>query len=196
MTNIFIDPIPADATYGYVVGRWIKAVGDTTIDPNPLPDGIPVSGTATIIPLASMVYGDPETLDNPDDYVGVPREEVPCSLDQNGELTDSQGNIGVWLIPGAYRFRANFTDADWPDFDFLVSDEYTPINPLDLLRYAPTQEIPGIQMVVSIDTALRAEAAAVRAEAAADSIPLIWVGDDPPGDAYILWADTHLIPIV
>ena len=172
MTNIFIDPIPADATYGYVVGRWIKAVGDTTLDPDGLPDGEPVSGTVTLIPLNSLVYGDPETPANPNDLVGISRGLVHGHLDGNGELVDSHGNLGVWLVPGAYRFKADFDNANWPEFNFLVNTTDTLENPLDLLTYSPTQEIPGIQMVVSIDTALRAEAAAVRAETAAANLEL------------------------
>lgn len=45
--------LPSHLTYGKVVARWIKAIGDTPEDPDKLPEAIAVQGKVSLYGLVS-----------------------------------------------------------------------------------------------------------------------------------------------
>lgn len=62
--------LPSHLTYGKVVARWIKAIGDTPEDPDKLPEAIAVQGKVIIVPNnKANVSLDNEGFANT--YVGV-----------------------------------------------------------------------------------------------------------------------------
>lgn len=124
--------LPTSHTYGKIVGRWIRAVGDTTGDPDKLPEALPVEGTVTITPkTVSQVMIDTSGLENT--MVAVLYGPTSFNLNEYGELVDVHGDPGLWLISDTYTLQANFTNASWPTFEFTVTENHTELSPLDLL---------------------------------------------------------------
>lgn len=84
--------IPAEISYGHVVGRFIKAIDDSA-DVDRYPDGTPIAGTVTFTPTVPLVVATTAT---PPTTVFL--EQITCSLDSDGFIIDSQGAQGVYLV--------------------------------------------------------------------------------------------------
>ncbi len=160
--------LPPEVAYGRVVGRWLFAIADTAADPDELPEVQVPTGTVTFTRLdlnTTML----DTLQNDGTYVGITRKAVTAKLNAEGELAlEHSTSRGVMLITGHYNVSASIAEVTWPSFDIEVTTAHTNESPLDLITWTPITATPTIQIVTSIETALRAEAAADRAEAAAD----------------------------
>ncbi|MGH3448481.1 MAG: hypothetical protein ACRDP4_12755, partial [Nocardioidaceae bacterium] len=84
----------AELDYVQVGGRFGIVVGDTSNDPDEMPDMIPCdSGDITITPTLTTIAatdagGDPITL-------GV--SQIPCTVDSTGRLTYND-EVSVWLV--------------------------------------------------------------------------------------------------
>lgn len=149
--------LPPTIGYGKVIGRFIRPDGNS----GPVP--VPASGTVQFIPKSlASVHLDiaPRTGLG----VGVDFEVKTAELNANGEVTNpADGSIGYWLAAGIYYCKPVLIDATWPKFEFVVGEEHTDENPLDLIKITPSQRITGFQVLASADTALRAEDAAINA---------------------------------
>ena len=161
--------LPPEIKFGKVVGRWAMAVADgVTGDQDEYPDIAFPTGSVTFTRLdVNTVLLD--TLQNDGTFIGIARKNVVCELGPDGELRLPGKSIGgVWLAVGHWQVTPAIAGSNWPAFPILVEETHTALAPLDLLRWSPIVETPSVVLVASIDTALRAEAAADRAEAAAD----------------------------
>lgn len=85
-------PLPANVSYGKVIGRYILAVGDGG-DAGSDPDSVSAVGTATFTPSAAVLN---DTTSTPP--TSILPQSVVCAFDANGDIIDSEGNVGVWLL--------------------------------------------------------------------------------------------------
>lgn len=85
--------LPSNISYGYVVGRFLEAVGDGS-DPDRNPDAVPVVG-ATITFTPSAAWWINAGAVPPVTIYPLP---VVCSTDVNGYLIDGRGAPGVYLV--------------------------------------------------------------------------------------------------
>ena len=172
--------LPVEMTYGRVVGRWILAVADTPADEDELPEAqIP---TGNVIFTRINTYSiRPDTTQNDGTHVGILKQNISTVLGADGELRLSPtAPPGVWLVTGYYRINATISGTQWPSFDIEVTTEHTQENPLDLIHHTPITASPTVTILPSMETAERAEAAALRAEAAAATMLPLWVDTEPP----------------
>jgi hypothetical protein len=140
--------LPAEITFGKVVGRWILAVADTAADPDRLPEAKAPSGEVKFTRLdvnTSLL----DTTQNDGTYVGVARQHVSTILDDTGELCLSHDtDPGVWLITGWYKVEAKVANVPWPTFNIEVTTEHTDQNPLDLIAWTPVAPPIGGNLTV------------------------------------------------
>lgn len=157
-------PFP-EQPFGFVAGRWVLSLGDTPADPDRAPDYAPVSkGTVRFRPLIShRVVPDLE----PGAYAGVINQEVTGDLNSRGALIDAENLEHLALALGRYRVSFEFENASWPSYDIEVLEEHTVEDPLWLPTKSPSPTGPGIVQVVTEETRILAEEAALRAEVAA-----------------------------
>lgn len=179
--------LPPEITFGYVVGRWILAVGDTATDPDELPDAAVPTGTVTFTRIDENVNLLDST-QNDGTWVAVARKSVMAVLNDQGELAlEHSTNAGLWLITGAYTVAVSVSGLSWTPFTIIITTDHTPENPLDLVTASPVPITPTTVLVPSIDTMVRAEAAADRAEISEANIAAIietevndWLTLNPP----------------
>lgn len=156
--------LPPEISFGFVVGRWILAVGDTEADPDELPDAAVPTGTVTFTRIDENV-NLLDTTQNDGTWVAVARKSVMAVLNDQGELAlEHSTNAGLWLITGAYTVAVSVSGLSWTPFTIIITTDHTPENPLDLVTASPVPITPTTVLVPSIDTMVRAEAAADRAE--------------------------------
>ena len=127
--------LPSDFTpFGHVVGRVIRAVGDTPADPDADPEAIPVTGTGLVrfTPLDAtrvVISTSPDTW--------VAQETIAADLDNDGLLSVS-GSPGVSLWPGAWKVSAGSASVfSFPTFTIEVTSAHTAAAPLELWSAAP-----------------------------------------------------------
>lgn len=158
--------LPPEIKFGKVVGRWALAVADTAADPDENPDISFPTGKVTFKRLdVNTVLLD--TLQNDGTYIGIARKDVEAELGPDGELRLAGKSVGgVWLAVGSWQVTPVIADSNWTAFPIVVEETHTALAPLDLLAWSPIVETPTVTLVASIETALRAEAAAGHAEAA------------------------------
>lgn len=123
--------LPQSLTYGQVVGQFIRAVGDTTADPDRLPNPVAAVGGVTFTPYLSNVKAVSDQ--NP---VTVTKTEILCSLDADGYLIDETGVRGVWLVTGDYAVTYDLEGVILPKHDIVVTVDHTS-TPLDLTDAMP-----------------------------------------------------------
>lgn len=125
---------PEFMPFGHVVGRVIRAVGDTAADPDADPEAIPVTGKGLVrfTPLElTRVVADtvPSTW--------VQQETIAADLDSDGFLSLS-GARGLLLWPGAWKVSAGSDSIfSFPAFTIQVTAAHTAASPLDLWTAAP-----------------------------------------------------------
>lgn len=91
--------LPANISYGTVVGQYIASVGDGS-DADKLPDALPMSGTVTFVASASRLL-DISAVPNP---VTIIKTQVTCQLDSEGYLCSPYTSLtsplsrGVMLV--------------------------------------------------------------------------------------------------
>ena len=159
--------LPAEMTYGRVVGRWILAVADTPNDPDDLPEAQIPSGTVSFTRINTYSVR-PDTTQADGTYVGILKQNVSTILGSDGELRLSPtAPPGVWLVTGFYKVNATISGMQWPSFDIEVTTEHTQENPLDLIHATPIVVSPTTVLVPSYETKDSAEAAAASAEQSA-----------------------------
>ena len=192
--------LPPEISFGYVVGRWILAVGDTEADPDEYPDAAIPTGTVVFTRIDANVSLI-DTTQNDGTWVAVARKNVTATLNAQGELAlPHSTNAGLWLITGAYNVTVSVANVTWPAFSIVITTDHTPENPLDLVTASPVQVTPTVTLLPSIDTMVRAEAAADRAELSEANIAAIietevndWLTLNPrlpgePGPQGPLWS--------
>ena len=159
--------LPAEMTYGRVVGRWILAVADTPNDPDDLPEAQIPAGTVSFTRINTYSVR-PDTTQADGTYVGILKQNVSTTLGSDGELRLSPtAPPGVWLVTGFYKVNATISGMQWPSFDIEVTTEHTQENPLDLIHVTPIVVSPTTVLVPSYETKDSAEAAAASAEQSA-----------------------------
>lgn len=122
-------PLPLlERTWGFVVGRIIQAVADTTADLDRLPEAKASKGTITFDPLEKLHRTSTA-------FVWV--DKVTATLGPTGELVDAEGQPGIWLISGAYNVRFAIGSTSIPPFVIHVTPEHTIEAPLDLVSASP-----------------------------------------------------------
>ena len=162
--------LPPEISFGYVVGRWVMAVADTEADPDEYPDAAIPTGTVVFTRIDANV-SLLDTTQNDGTWVAVARKNVTATLNADGELSlPHLSSAGVWLIVGEYTVSGTISGTSLAPFTINVTTEHTTENPLDVLKYIPYVNTPITTYVASPETAERAEAAALRAEAAADGM--------------------------
>ena len=120
-------PPASDAKCGYVVGRLIRHVGDTTLDPDHLLDASNVQGTVTFTPAQRQTKSS--------NYSAfVFRDPVTVQLDELGHIMNTtQTARGIWLTIGVWTVSFQLRGVTMPPFDFEVTEDYTEGSPLDLV---------------------------------------------------------------
>ena len=153
--------------FGHVVGRVIRAVGDTDADPDSDPEAIPVTGKGLVrftpLELTRVVTGAvPSTW--------VQQETIAADLDSDGFLSLS-GARGLLLWPGAWKVSAGSASAfSFPAFTIEVTAAYTADAPLDLWTAAPYSPPAG----VTVTTLVVPAGAATGQILAWDGQKLVW----------------------
>lgn len=128
----------SEAQYGYVVGRVIRALGDSA-DPGDKPDAVAAVGKVTFTPKAP--------LGRTSDYSAfIVREKIDAPLDAQGNLVRYEGATpaGISLTVGAYRVEFTLTSGSIPSFDIEVTAGHTQAAPLDLVTAAPYVPPTGV----------------------------------------------------
>ena len=175
--------LPPEIKFGRVVGRWIKAIADT-VDADELPEAVAAAGQGTLTPVKQRELL-PDTVQDDGTYLGLLFSSYSVVLNSDGELCmdHARDKVGVVVPVGFYEVSMEIQGVNWPKFNIEVTEANTDLNPVDLIRWTPLETIPTVQIVASLETAQRAEAAALRAEAAADGMI---VGGSVVGDNLIL----------
>lgn len=134
--------LPAEITFGKVVGRWILAVADTPTDPDKLPEAKVPTGTVKFTrKVANTSLLDTTQADGT--YVGVARQSVTAQLDATGEIHLNDDPPGVWLVEGDYIVEPTIANITWPKFDITITAAHTEQSPLDLIAWTPAPVPPG-----------------------------------------------------
>lgn len=123
-------PLPSEYEWGFVTGRAIHAIGDTTADVDRFPEARPGVGRCQFTPLQKL-----RTVTVPPTF--VIHETVTATLNSDGVLSDVTNQPGIWLITGVYRVTWAVAGGTLPSIDILVTTEHTQENPLDLALQAP-----------------------------------------------------------
>lgn len=129
--------------YGFVTGRFVVAVGDTTSDVDTTPDIIAAQGSVMISPV-SPVY----LTDSPIPTTTI-AAAITLSIDSSGYIRDPAGRKGVWLIAGQYNVDYQFQGVTLPSFTIDVTTAHTEAAPLDLTLAAPLIPTPATKFVVN-----------------------------------------------
>lgn len=141
---------PEGVTYGLVVGRWVQIIGDTSVDPDKLPDTIPVKGSI-LFTRKQKTTARLDTTQTDGTYVGIAKQNVTGYLRTvDGELAraaDSE-DTGLWLVTGIYTVTFNLSGTTWPSFDIEVTAAHTAEAPLDLISASPYVAPVGATPVV------------------------------------------------
>ena len=124
-------PLPAEHTWGFVVGRIIHATADTKADVDRLPEAKAAKGSIRFEPRSKLS----KVLTSPTAFVGY--EVVTATLNSLGELTDAEGQVGIWLISGVYGVSFSIEGVTIPPFEIEVTPAHTQETPLDLAIAAP-----------------------------------------------------------
>lgn len=129
------ESLPSDFTpFGHVVGRVIRAVGDTPADPDADPEAIPVTGSG-LIRFTPLDDHRVVTSTTPDTWVA--QETIVADLDDDGLLSAS-GTPGVSLWPGVWKVSPGSASAfSFPTFTIQVTSAHTAAAPLELWSAAP-----------------------------------------------------------
>lgn len=140
--NVF-DPPASDKRYGFVVGRIIRRIGDTTLDTDSYPDAANINGRVRFTPVESVTKSS--------DYRAIVfREPVDADLDSYGYVTSSSGNVrGLWLTVGYWMVSFNLHGHDLRPFYIEVLETHTEQTPLDLADQQP-DIAPDLQAYNSI----------------------------------------------
>jgi hypothetical protein len=158
---------PSNLTYGTVVGKFY-VTGLDSADVGREPDFSAAIGTVSFKPDV-LSY---KNLSVPATFINT---TVTAVIDSNGDMRDTQGNLGVYLIA---TDNDDLQPRDWT-YTVTVSVSgvvYTfPLHVLggettDLTFASPAVTTPGTVVVVSHEDALVAQAAAAEAVAAAEAI--------------------------
>lgn len=158
--------LPAEIAYGKVVGRFLLAIADS-VDADRNPDAKAATGTITFTPVSAIQYA---SLPVPTTIV---KQRIVCNLNVNGELADSQGAVGVWLVAGQqYDVSYNVENATLETHRILVSTTHDDTTPLDLTLAAPLPVTPAVTYIVNQQLYLDTVAARDAAQAAAASMTI------------------------
>lgn len=140
--------LPTTLTYGVVKWHAVSAVADTSLDPDALPNAVPVSGKVTFTPSATVL------LSMGDEAVTVMATAVTYNMGPDGILRDAQGNDGVTLLA---TDSPNVTPINWTwnvsyqldsgaargAFDFSLVTAAV----IDLTRIAPVAASGGVPVI-------------------------------------------------
>ena len=141
---------PEGVTYGLVLGRWVQIIGDTSVDPDKLPDTIPVKGSI-LFTRKQKTTARLDTTQTDGTYVGIAKQNVTGYLRTvDGELApavDSE-DTGLWLVTGIYTVIFTLSGTTWPSFDIEVTAAHTAEAPLDLISASPYVAPVGATPVV------------------------------------------------
>jgi hypothetical protein len=159
---------PADLTYGTITGKFFLTQLDSA-DTGREPDYIPAAGSVTFTPSVPTY----KNLSVPALFATIP---VVATIDASGDLRDSQGGLGVYLV------ATNNPDMVPRDWTYTVSISLTGQSPItfpllvtggatiDLTIAAPAATSAGTAIVVSSSDRVAAQAAAAAAaQSAADA---------------------------
>lgn len=190
--------LPAEVTYGRVVGRVLIAQGDGP-DLDTLPDAIAAAGTVTFMPVATVLTtsASPAT---------ILRAPIQCTIAEgsDGWMRGPQDVPGVWLTVGLYDVEFNFDRGTLSAYRIEVTAEHTAEAPLDLTLAAPL--IPGPATVFVVNQQVYEDTLAARADVLAlvDGLgnPVLTVNGEPagPGGAVTIptgptsWASIVALP--
>ena len=146
-------PTPEGVTYGLVLGRWVQIIGDTSVDPDKLPDTIPVTGSI-LFTRKQKTTTRLDTTQEDGSYVGIAKQNVIGYLRTvDGELASAADSkdTGLWLVTGIYTVTFSLSGTTWPSFDIEVTTAHTLEAPLDLIAASPyvppTGAAPVVMMV-------------------------------------------------
>lgn len=128
--NVF-DPPASDKHYGFVVGRIIRRIGDSTLDPDAYPDAANVEGVVRFTPMEKVVKSE--------NYRAIVfREPIDAPLDDRGFITNtSMGARGIWLTVGFWEVSFLLKNQTLTPFYIEVLETYDEGNPLDLANAQP-----------------------------------------------------------
>ena len=160
-----IMPIP-EQPFGFVAGRWVLSMADTPVDGDRAPDYKPLTQGTIVFTnkLSHRVIADGSST------VGIVKTRIEGKLDPSGQLVDDNNLPYIALPVGAYSVSYSFPGYSWPAHDILVEAEHALENPLWLPSVTPPPPSKGVVIVATEGARIAAEAAAERAENAAQGV--------------------------
>lgn len=133
---------PEIASYGYVVGRAVRIIGDQN-DPDELPDVLGAKGSATFTPIVKNKKIS--------DYSAfVIFESVTCAFNDDGVLVGPTGFPGVWLVTGVYDVKFDVPGGIWGNVQIEVTSAHTQDSPLDIVQAIPYIPEPNVTVMTML----------------------------------------------
>lgn len=125
--------LPASTEYGYVVGRILLAVEDTTTESedNRYPDAlVPINSSVRFTPIDIMAVGVPSTL--------VIKKSINGKIGEDGILVDNNEIEGIWLVTGRYSVTFDLKNqGSITPFQIEITSGHTELDPLDIVPLIP-----------------------------------------------------------
>lgn len=165
--------LPSNLSYTKIVGRFLRAVTDTTDDPDAYPDGVAMEGllitfssdanpprvrTAASVPPTTIVIGD-----------------VQVTTNSDGDIVSPDGSLGVYLVasddpdmqPTGWTYTCTIQGPDFvtASFSFIAPSG----GELDLTTLVPMPSNPGAEILLWQQVVAEAEAARDDAQDAAEA---------------------------
>jgi hypothetical protein len=123
--------MPTDIAYGKVVGRFLLAVGDSA-DGDTLPDAVAPTGMKVKFAPKQSIFKTTTPL------ATVIASSIECTVDTDGHMKDTAGNVGVWLIAGVYT--VTYSGASLASHEIVVAAENDATSPVHLTTALPAAQ--------------------------------------------------------
>ena len=132
------EALPVGYTFGRVVARFLRAVGDSG-DVDTFPEAVPATGSVTFTPKVTTRIVVDSTSD-PSPF--ITHEPITSELDAYGHLARN-GLRGLWLWTGVWTVSFNVQGFNRQPFDIEVTTSHTDVSPFDLWEADPYIAPPG-----------------------------------------------------
>ena len=130
--------LPVGYTFGRVVARFLRAVGDSG-DVDTFPEAVPATGSVTFTPKVTTRIVVDSTSD-PSPF--ITHEPITSELDAYGHLARN-GLRGLWLWTGVWTVSFNVQGFNRQPFDIEITTSHTDVSPFDLWEADPYIPPPG-----------------------------------------------------
>lgn len=139
------EALPSAYTYGRVVARFLRAVGDGT-DVDTLPEAEPATGKVTFRPIeVDRIVPDTTAAPTPI----ITHNPIECMLDGGGYLSRN-GMPGVWLWTGQWSVVLDVAGLARTGWTIEVTTAHTDLAPLDLWQSQPYVPPTGVTVTTML----------------------------------------------